>query len=314
MAMVLSDHMMNLTNFGKNMDKIFVPPIKCQGIKTKLVPWIKESIPFHFKARWIEPFMGSGVVGFNTANKDAIFADVNPYSIEFYNALKFKKITPNKAKDFLSKEGENLFKKGEKYYYYIRDRFNRDHNPLDFLFLSRSCFNGLMRFNKAGEFNVPFCRKPERFSKAYITKIVNQIEYVYSKLQTTNWEFISLSFHDLIIKAKENDLIYCDPPYLGRHVDYYNSWGIEEEQELAGLLKKTKARFILSTWLKNDFRVNEAISLLWGEHNIITKSHYYHVGGKIENRNPVVEALITNFDLVSYPKRETVKELSLAYL
>ena len=44
---------------------IKVPPIKCQGIKTKLVPWIKSIVPTDIEGRWIEPFMGSGVVAFN---------------------------------------------------------------------------------------------------------------------------------------------------------------------------------------------------------------------------------------------------------
>jgi len=57
------------------MRKILVPPIKIQGIKTKLVEWIIKQINFEIKGSWIEPFMGSGVVGFNAQPKRAIFAD-----------------------------------------------------------------------------------------------------------------------------------------------------------------------------------------------------------------------------------------------
>ncbi len=60
------------------MDKVFVPPIKIQGIKTKLVPLIQKSVSLTKDSVWIEPFMGSGVVGFNVAAKEAVFADTNP--------------------------------------------------------------------------------------------------------------------------------------------------------------------------------------------------------------------------------------------
>jgi len=67
-------------------EKIFVPPIKIQGIKTKLVTLIKKNVIVNDDTLWIEPFMGSGVVGFNVEPKRAIFADINPYLIEFYQA------------------------------------------------------------------------------------------------------------------------------------------------------------------------------------------------------------------------------------
>ena len=58
------------------MEKIFVPPIKIQGIKTKLVPLIKKNICVDENTIWIEPFMGSGVVGFNVRPSKAIFSDI----------------------------------------------------------------------------------------------------------------------------------------------------------------------------------------------------------------------------------------------
>ena len=65
--------------------------------------------------------------------------------------------------------------------------YNTEKSPLDFLFLNRACFNGLIRFNRKGEFNVPFGHKPERFSKAYITKIVNQVEWVAKLASLSDW-------------------------------------------------------------------------------------------------------------------------------
>ena len=74
-------------------DKIFVPPLKIQGIKTKIVPLIRENIVMNDHSVWYEPFMGSGVVGFNIEPKQAVFADVNPHIINFYNEIKDGKIT-----------------------------------------------------------------------------------------------------------------------------------------------------------------------------------------------------------------------------
>ena len=157
------------------MDKIFVPPIKIQGIKTKIVPFIKQYADISKETIWIEPFMGSGVVGFNIAPPSAIFADSNPHIIEFYNNIKKGTITARIVKEFLQQEGSILSEKDDEYYYEVRKRFNSKHDPLDFLFLNRSCFNGMIRFNKRFEYNVPYGHKPQRFSKGYITKIVNQI-------------------------------------------------------------------------------------------------------------------------------------------
>jgi DNA adenine methylase len=61
-------------------------------------------------------------------------------------------------------------------------------------------------------------------------------------------------------------------------------------------LSKTEARFILSTWHHNDYRKNEMVEKYWNKFNIITKDHFYHSGGKIENRKSVVEALAFNFE------------------
>jgi DNA adenine methylase len=107
--------------------------------------------------------MGSCVVGLNAGNGRALFADKNPHLINFYSALQSRIITPELVRQFLEKEGIQLKKIGEKHYYNIRTRFNEKGHSLDFLFLSRACFNGLIRFYGKGQFNVPFCRNPERF-------------------------------------------------------------------------------------------------------------------------------------------------------
>ena len=276
-------------------EKIFVPPIKIQGIKTKLVPLIRNNTVMDSTSVWIEPFMGSGVVGFNVEPQQAIFADINPYIIDFYNQIKAGVISPWVVRNHLEREGKLLELGDDKYYYAVRTRFNEEHNPLDFLFLNRCCFNGMIRFNKNFEFNVPYGHKPQRFSKAYITKIVNQVTHVTNLLNSYSWEFLCQPFEKTISLARANDFIYCDPPYIGRHVDYYDSWEEQSEIALHDALMESGAKFMLSTWDHNDFRQNDYIRTIWNDCQKLTKDHYYHVGAKEANRNPIVEALLTNY-------------------
>ncbi len=276
--------------------KIFVPPIKCQGIKTKLVDWIKENLSDIKFERWVEPFMGSGVVGFNIRPQKAIFADTNLHLINFYNAIKNGEITPAITRNFLESESLKLAKSGQKYYNEVRERFNSDFKSLDFLFLNRSCFNGMIRFNRYGKFNVPFGHKPQRFSKAYITKIVNQIDYIYKAAKILNWSFVVQDFRDTLRYLSKTDFVYCDPPYIGRHTDYFDTWNEEDEKDLFNLLNKFDGKYILSTWHSNQFRSNKEIEK-YNELNILTKKHFYHVGASEKNRNAMTEALILNYML-----------------
>lgn len=293
-----------------NNNKISIPPIKSQGIKTKLVPWIKSIIPSSFAGAWIEPFMGTGSVAFNVAPQKAILCDINPHLINFYSCIAASEITPEVVKKYLVYEGEKLLSIGENHYYFVRDRFNSHGSPLDFLFLNRAGFNGMIRFNRKGELNIPFCRKPHRFAQAYITKIVNQVDFVSKLIKAKQFNFKCQDFSQTIQEATPNDIIYCDPPYIDRHVDYYNGWNDLYEKKLFDNLLKFSGKFILSTWHHNDYRKNEYIDLLWSRFSVLTREHFYHVGGKEENRNPVIEALITNFIAV---EAERHKKSSIQY-
>lgn len=276
-------------------EKVYVPPIKIQGIKTKIVPIIKQNIMIDEDTIWVEPFMGSGVVGFNIKPKRAIFSDANPHIIKFYNQIKSGKITSYRVREFLEKEGKKLEELDEAYYYEVRNRFNESHNPLDFLFLNRSCFNGMIRFNKDYKFNVPYGHKPKRFSKAYITKIVNQVAYVEELIKNNNWEFKCQSFEKTISEVHGKVFIYCDPPYIGRHVDYYDSWDEKSEEKLKKMLLESNKNFMISTWDYNKYRRNEYIDKIWNFCNKINIEHFYFVGAKETNRTLMMEALLINY-------------------
>lgn len=241
--------------------------------------------------------MGTGVVGFNLAKRQAVMCDANPHLVGFYSLINSREFNPEDIRSFLSYEGAKLNNSGAEYYYYIRERFILHKHPLDFLFINRSCFNGMIRFNKKGQINIPFCHKNDRFSKAYITKICNQIYNIKNVLSKIKVIFKFQDFKETIASASQEDIIYCDPPYIDRHTDYYNTWNKNNELELFQLLSATKAKFILSTWHHNNFRKNSYIDKYWHKFNIITREHLYHVGAREANRHSMVEALVTNFDV-----------------
>ncbi len=287
------------------------PPIKTQGIKTKVVPLIARSIIWTGDGRWIEPFLGSAVVALNIAPQRAVLADTNEHMIALYQGIQEGSINGRAMRDYLEREGTELLDKGESHYYAIRDRFNERGDPFDFVFLSRSCFNGMMRFNKKGGFNVPFCRKPERFRPALVTKIVNQVEWARAAMKGKDWTFVAQDWRKTVAEAEPGDMIYCDPPYVGRHTDYYNGFTDEESDDLARALIATKASFALSNWLENKYRRNDFVDRWFSDHEWRTMSHFYHVGPQEALRNEMTEVVILSACAAAAPVDEAEKESAL---
>ncbi len=271
-----------------------VPPVKCQGIKTKLVPFILRNVLWNSgdRGRWIEPFLGSGVVALNLAPERAILTDSNEHIIRLYREIQGSAVTPFNVRERLEAETSRLALGGADYYYTVRDRFNRSPTSFDFLFLNRSCFNGVMRFNRKGQFNVPFGHKPERFSKAYITKIANQVSWARRQMQGKAWEIRVSDWKTALGCANAHDFVYIDPPYIGRHTDYYNSWKDADAEQLAEVTKSLPCGFAVSMWLENRHRYNAHVSDCWEGTDVRTMSHFYHVGSHESLRNSMDEALL----------------------
>lgn len=271
-----------------------VPPIKCQGIKTKLVPFIIDNLNWDMNGTWYEPFLGSGVVLFNVLPNRAVVNDRNEHIINLYKGIQSGEITGQSVRRFLEDESPRLSEGGVEYYYEVRKRFNENHSPYDLIFLNRSCFNGIMRFNKKGGFNVPFCQKPDRFAKAYITKICNQVDYVASVMEGRDWQFISGDWRDIMALPKKGDCVYLDPPYIGRDTNYVGEWPETEAEALAAAAHGLESRVLLSMWKENKYRRNEHIDKCWADFEVCEFSHYYHVGSKESLRNAMTEALLIN--------------------
>lgn len=278
---------------------MFLAPLKSQGAKTRLVPWIRECIPQDFQGTWIEPFMGTGAVAFNIRPRRAVLADINEHVIAFYQAIQDDKITGDMVYEALKEYGWHLETgahvkgKDEDFYYMVRERFNREHDLLDFLFLNRTCFNGVMRFNRKGEFNVPYCRNPHRLSEMHVRNVARQVAEVRERM--VNMTFLRQDFLQTIAMAEAGDIIYCDPPYIERNATYRQAWTEKQECALFEALLYTPARFVLSTWLRDKNRENPYMERLWGRYHVLTREHFYCVGPKPENRSNVTEVLVCNF-------------------
>lgn len=270
---------------------LIIPPIKCQGIKTKLVRFIKEHSHFSADGTWIEPFVGTGVVVFNVQPKNAILADKNQYIIDIYKKIQSGEITGKTARVFFEYHGSKLREEGSEYYKKMRNEFNKNKDSMYFLFLNRAGFNGMIRFNRKGEFNIPFCQKKDRFAKAYVTKICNQIDRVAEVMKGKNWVFICQEWQKTMEMAKENDFVYLDPPYIGRDTSYVGEWPEEEAIQLAEYAHKTPANVALSMWKENQYRKNNHLYDHWSDFKWYEQEHFYHVGAKESNRHPMIEIL-----------------------
>ena len=295
-------------NYAKNKREIMKEtvigsPIRWAGSKKRVL----NDMLILFKRgkeNYVEPFLGSGVVMLNVLNnievlkyKNIYVNDINSNIISFYKLLKKNPLKLVKILTKLSEEYNiaNDIEK-EKMYYRIRDEFNSvdENKEANFYFLMKVGFNGVYRENKMGEFNVPFGRKEK-----LLIPVDDLIET--SKL-IKNVKFYNMNYDKFIKKMKKNGILkncfmYCDPPYIGRHVDYYDSWCEDDENKLKDVLYKSNNKFMLSTWDHNEYRKNEYLEKIWCNCNKIDVEHFYHVGAKEKNRKPMIEALLTNYEV-----------------
>ena len=297
-------------------------PIKIQGKKRNIVPFLQENIKLNSDSIYIEPFLGSAVVAFNLIPQKAILSDVNYHIINFYKNIKTELVNPKVVREFLEEHGKNLESQGESYYYEMRTKFNEiiqsNNNDyyvmlsngtdmtllsLYFIFLNTSCFNGAIRFNSKGLFNTPFCRKPEKFSKAYITKIVNSIENVANILKDKDWDFVVAEYQEILTLLNQ-------PASLNNY--YCKDWLQAEEdslyQSVLGLIKNHEnIKIYLSNWLQktypkidkyeNNIIMNQIIIDTWlkdNTFNYYSTKHKYMIASKTTSRMDVEEILIYN--------------------
>ncbi|RLA04929.1 MAG: DNA adenine methylase [Gammaproteobacteria bacterium] len=180
------------------------PFLKWAGGKYRLMDRINKVLPEGNKL--LEPFTGSGAVFLNTDYDRYLLGDINQDLVNLYNCLK------QEGDDFINyAAGWFNDKENQKpAYYHWRDRFNQSSDIREksalFLYLNRHGYNGLCRYNQSGQFNVPF----GSYKKPYFPEKEMNIFYEKSHKAT----FVCLGFEDLMNRARRNNVVYCDPPYV----------------------------------------------------------------------------------------------------
>jgi len=206
------------------------PFLKWAGGKNQLLMKFNERLPDHLREygtieRYVEPFVGGGAMFFFLKGhyniKESILLDINKELVMAYQVLK----NDHKSLiDMLKDIEENHIKKDEKgrkkNYYLIRDVYNSEILDFDFenynsqwiertgyfIFMNKTCFNGLFRQNKKGEFNVPFglYKNP---------KICDEININLVNQALMNTEIFCSDFIDSERYINEEAFVYLDPPY-----------------------------------------------------------------------------------------------------
>lgn len=206
------------------------PPLKWAGGKRWLVPHLRQAWARHPDRRLVEPFAGSLAVALGLQPRRALLNDINPHLINFYTWLQrgLKLETPF----------TNAVDNDSDRYYAHRQRFNDIiSTPAGaasapaaalFYYLNRTGYNGLCRFNRRGQFNVPFGRY----------RTINYLDdfHPYQAL-LSEWAFSAQRFDALLIQP--DDFIYADPPYDVEFVSYARegfTW--DDQVTLAGWLAR----------------------------------------------------------------------------
>jgi len=177
--------------------------LKWAGGKFKLMDELARHLPKG--DRLVEPFVGAGSVFLNTDYPSYLLCDINQDLIGLYQIVKDRVDEYIAAAKALFCEEMN----NKDAYYDIRQRFNRSSDPFSravyFLYLNRHGFNGLCRYNRKGEFNVPF----GSYKKPYFPE--QEIRAFSVKAQKA--EFKCIGYEQAFELANKGDVIYCDPPY-----------------------------------------------------------------------------------------------------
>ena len=107
-----------------------------------------------------------------------------------------------------------------------------------------------------------------------------------------DWQFVCADWPATLANATASDFVYADPPYAGRHADYYNQWRDADALQLAQALKGLKCPFLLSSWVENPYRRNDSLFDWFQDYRIVTFSHFYHLGSTENLRHEMQEGLV----------------------
>ncbi len=258
------------------------PFIKWAGGKRWLIENQQFELP-EFRGRYIEPFLGGGAVFFHVAPNSAVLSDANASLISVYRAVRA---------DWRRVEAE--LKKMQRlhcrdYYYAERSRIRRTTHTqaAQFLYLNRTCWNGLYRENLSGKFNVPIGTKTQ--------VIMPDDNFEASSKALQNAELIACDFEDTLSIATAGDLVFLDPPYTTAHntngfVKYNQkifSW--EDQIRLRDCVEAASRRGAKIIMTNANHKTIRDLYASLGSPNII--SRFSVISGSSASRGQTTEAL-----------------------
>lgn len=262
-----------------------LPFLKWAGGKRWLVTKYSSIFPNTYN-RYIEPFLGSGAVFFKLQPNESILSDINEELINTYIALK------KNWKRVFNKLKEHHRHHCKEYYYSVRNSKPRSlfTKASRFIYLNRTCWNGLYRVNLKGFFNVPIGTKTEVITPEDDFQKVSRL---LKKAQLKH-----LDFEKIIDLAERDDLIFVDPPYSAKNNDngfikYNNklfSW--DDQVRLRDCLMRAKRRHVKI--LATNSAHESVHELFRNDFQIVSLTRYSLIAGDASKRKPCKELLITN--------------------
>jgi DNA adenine methylase len=289
------------------------PFLKWAGGKTQLITDIEKSMPAALKKTkftYIEPFVGSGAILFWVLNnfpklEKAVINDINGDLINAYKIIASnpKELISNLEilqNEFHSLEGNEDDKK--LYYYQKRDLYNTRKENLNsqaalFIFINRTCFNGLYRVNRNNLYNVPMggYKKPTICDKENILAVSIALQKV---------EILCGDFENTLDSANEKSLFYFDPPYKPLNdTSSFNSYAKDNFNDQEQIRLKdfcTKLDILNHDWIlsNSDVKIkNECSSFfddLYSDFSITRVDARRSINANPEKRGKLKELLITN--------------------
>jgi DNA adenine methylase len=255
------------------------PVIKWSGSKRLQATRIISYFPKEF-GTYFEPFLGGGSVLLQLLPTKAVCCDVNASLIDFWNRLKDN---PQKLADDYEYNWNEL-QKDWTYFLKVRERYNKQQSGSDLLFLSRTCVNGLIRYNKKGEFNNSLHYSRKGIEPDTLCKLLIETS---SKIQ--NYTFICSDYFSILPLIRKDDLVYLDPPYYHTKSMYYGKIDYQKLWDFINELKKKDAFFALSfdgTNSKRDYSINVPGNLF--------EQHLYISSGKSTFNKVIDDTMVEN--------------------
>jgi len=230
------------TQISLDLEKVhptgtFPPLIKWPGSKRSQAKQIVELFPDDYQC-YYEPFVGGGSILFQGGFSKAICGDICVPLINLWNLIQK---APWELLDKYRVLWHRLQNEGYMVYYEVRKRFNRTQDPADLFFLSRTCVNGLIRFNQRGEFNNSLHHTRKGIDPDRLEKVLA----LWSP-RIKNVEFIAGDYEYALSTAVSGDFAYLDPPYFHTKGRYHGRIDYERFFKALEALTKMGVRFALS--------------------------------------------------------------------